>query len=110
MQFKPTLFRNLLAFTLAALLALIALLSARTLQQEQLLSRHNLEKFHGLARLINTATTIENQIRESVKYSEFLAMLISRMPDMSAELLDEYAEFVLREDDNITGIQIAPGA
>ncbi len=110
MQFGQIFPHRLLAFLLAALLAVVALLGARTLQQEQLQSRHNLEKFHGLARLNSTATNIEIQIRESIKYSEFLAMLISRMPDMSAELLDEYAEFVLREDDNIAGIQIAPGA
>lgn len=109
MPAKHAFFRRLPALVLAVLLALLTLLSARTLQQEQLQSRHNLEKFHGLARLISTAANIETQIRESVKYSEFLAMLISRMPDMSDELLDEYAEFVLREDDNITGIQIAPG-
>lgn len=103
-----TLKNLLISFIMASVIAGFVWQSFRLLQQEQMTAAVNATKYAALTKLFSIASALESELNETIKYSDFLSLIVSHNPDITQEELDGYAQLVLEQNDSIVGIQVAP--
>ncbi|MBV6271728.1 sensor domain-containing diguanylate cyclase [Alcaligenaceae bacterium CGII-47] len=105
---KAPLKNRLISLTIACLVAGLMWQGFQAIQKEQIIAATNVAKFQALDKLVEIAGALESEINETIKYSDFLSLILSHNPDISQHELDGYAELTLQQNDSIVGVQFAP--
>lgn len=101
---------KIISLTIASLISILLIWSFSLLYQEQSDSVSRQNKLLAVHELTVYSDRVQSMINSSLQYAEFIDLLITTNPDLSEETLEKYSNLILRENEIIKNIAIAPNA
>lgn len=100
--------KRIISIASAFIVSSIILYVFFVIQKEQLIANNNSNRLLALQKLTSVDDDIQTEVNESLQYADFFDVIISKDPDITKQIVNEYAKLILKQNKNIDNIQLAP--
>lgn len=102
--------KKVLSASCAGIVVLCLALTYLFIQKLHMQSDNKMNQMAALEKLESITDSIQTDFNESLNYADFLAVLVAKDPDMKESTIKEYSQLILKQNKNISSVQLAPNA
>ena len=100
--------KKVISASCATIVVLCLVLTYMFIQKLYIRSDIKMKQMAALEKLETITDSIQTDFNESLNYADFLAVLVAKDPDMKESTIKEYAQLILKQNRNISSVQLAP--
>ena len=100
--------KKVISASCATIVVLCLILVYFFIQKLYIQSDIKMKQMAALEKLETITDSIQTDFNESLNYADFLAVLVAKDPDMKESTIKEYAQLILKQNKNISSVQLAP--
>ena len=102
--------KQIISIIISMFITLILLLCLKGLEKNYLMIENRNNKLNATQEVNEISIHIQNILNLNMKYTDFFDLLIKNNPNISTELIEGYSNNILKSNDIIDNIAIAPNA
>ncbi|WP_234122963.1 diguanylate cyclase domain-containing protein [Clostridium hydrogenum] len=100
--------KRIISIAAAIIVSSILLYIFFVIQKEQFIASNNSNRLLALEKLTSVNEEIQTEVNESLQYANFFDVIISKNPDITKQIINDYAKLILKQNPNIDNVQLAP--
>lgn len=102
--------KRIISIIISIAIMLLVVLFLKGLEKDSLIIEEKNNRLIATQEISQISTNIQTILNLSMQYAEFFDLLIKNNPNISTELIESYSNYILKYNDIIDNISIAPNA